>query len=1060
MEAAGLAIGAVALIGLFKDCVDLFSMITAARRLGQDAAILETKLDVERMLLLRWSDRVGLLQFFSCDQSSNESLNPSSIPLQDPETRKIVLRVLTCIKSLLSEGEALQQSYGLQQFDVSESLDPNTSAVNSSQGASASRLKRFLHDFHRLKIDTQNRKGAPRSSKITDTTNKVRWVIVHKDKFNALIANLSYFNSSLMELAPTVSPSTLSSIQEDLSHVRSIAELDIIIQASADSRPAIKSAAVAVKKVILHPQILQRLWFRHHEDRRFNVKEAHYKTLRWALDPPNGYTEWDDLGNWLKDARSIYWISGKAGSGKSTLMKYLLSQSRMLELLTKWACGSSIVLASFFFYALGRPEQKSQSGLLRSLLYQLLKEDPDSIEITLPNMWQEACTNTDRDPLKLSVPSIAEMATALSHYCASCNASKKFFFMMDGADEYEGGDLDAIKFITDLGAFPNVKILVSSRPHPAYVAAFEHTARLNLPDLTRSDIASYISESIATHPYLITLSEIQPNVVEELIEELVSKASGVFLWVVLACRSVVEGCNDYCSFSDLQTRIDELPREVEDLLQHMLNKVRPAWRTEAIKLLNIVYTNKCNNDFESIPTIGLHFAYEQGLQVTEESVRERLDKIPSQQITARCQIMEGLLRSRCCGLLEVQRAEASFSSLNFCVCNPEVFQPHDSLRDSEVVFMHRTVYELLTQPRAWQEDYVVFQNITLNSHAILSTMWCQLVPMAYVQHSAINSALGHIYHGYNSGLSPETTLRCLSRFQVLFGNDELDAVWITANQYLLHNPGCPRCWGDLPIALALAVEMGFTGVVEFVIENASSIGRSLLQAANNMPLCDCGKHISRPTFKPLPRFKYYSLCRVALQTRYPLIYHAVCRPMLRDLYNNCLTPPDYQSTSPNLGMVRYILQLGGSPNEHLQGLEQANSEEATVWTKWIEGDPEILSKLHGSMTLHTMETTKLLLDSDAETQATNSDTLHMLLDKVDGLRQWTIYPGPADQEGWAKIENTIKGRLEQATNCCKNSHQGRFKEPGLREGPGLKSGKRAVTNVLTRSSKRRRAVND
>jgi hypothetical protein len=286
--------------------------------------------------------------------------------------------------------------------------------------------------------------------------------------------------------------------------------------------------------------------------------------------------ERDDLSSWLQDTHSIYWISGKAGSGKSTLMKHLWSQSRILELLNDWAYGSSISLVSFFFYALGRPEQKSQSGLLRSLLYQLLKQDSDSIEIILPNMWQEACTNTDKDPLKLSIPSIDEMTTALFDYCASCNASKKLFFMIDGADEYEGGDLDAVKFITDLGRLPNIKILISSRPHPAYVADFEHTARLNLPDLTRGDIASYISESITTHPYLITLSEIQPNVVEELIEELVSKASGVFLWVVLACRSVVEGCNDYCSFSDLQTRIDELPREVEDLLQHMLNKIRPA----------------------------------------------------------------------------------------------------------------------------------------------------------------------------------------------------------------------------------------------------------------------------------------------------------------------------------------------------------------------------------------------------------------------------------------------------------------------------------------------------
>lgn len=182
--------------------------------------------------------------------------------------------------------------------------------------------------------------------------------------------------------------------------------------------------------------------------------------------------------------------------------------------------------------------------------------------------------------------------------------------------------------------------------------------------------------------------------------------------------------------------------------------------------------------------------------------------------------------------------------------------------------------------------------------------------------------------------------------------------------------------------------------------------------------------------------------------------------MLRDLYNNGLTPPDYQSTVPNLDMIRYILQLGGSPNEQLQGLRQENSEGATVWTQWIRGDPENLSKLHGSMTLHTMETTKLLLDANAETHALNAETLHKLLDKVDAFRQLSKYQGSVDQEAWVEIQNTIESRLGQATNSYNNPHQESFKEPGLGRGHGLNSRKRAVTNVLTQSTKKRRVVID
>ncbi|KAM0342424.1 hypothetical protein ACHAPU_009611 [Fusarium lateritium] len=776
-------------------------MITVAHHLGQDVSILETKLDVERMLLLRWSDRVGLLDFIKYDTSYNGSeptqqipgceSTTSSAPLQDPETRKIVARVLISIQSLLSEGTALQQSYGLRQFNSSTSSVSNNSSIDAYQGVSSSRLQRFLQDFSQLKIDTPGKKSQARSSRLTNITEKARWVIVHKDKFNTLIADLSYFNSPLVELVPTGSSSTLSSLQEEISHIRSISELDLIIQVSAEARPAIKAAAIAVKNAILQPQILQRLWFRYYDDRRLNVKEAHYQTLRWALDPPDDYMRWDDLTRWLQDTRSIYWLSGKAGIGKSTLMKYLLFQSRMHGLLNKWASGSSFVLASFFFYALGQPEQKSQSGLLRTLLYQLLKQDPGSIETVLPNMWLEACANTDHDPSKLSIPSIAEMEVALFSLCEYYNSHKNLFFMIDGLDEYEGQDRDAVRFITHLGRYTNVKILVSSRPNPAFVTAFSNRPRLNLQDLTRNDITSYIKNSITSHPCLIALSNIQPNVVDVLVRSLEDKSSGVFLWVVLACRSVVEGCDDYCSFTDLQARVDDLPREVEDLLRHMLDKIKPEWRGEAIMLLNIVHTNASNDDFEPIPTLALHFAYQQGLQATTGTIKTDMKKFPSHQINARCLIMEGLLRSRCCGLLEVQRAEASFSSLKFCVCAPEFLQPHDSLQDSEVVFMHRTVYEFLSRPRAWGQDFLIFQDMRLDSHAISSMMWCQLVPMAYDKHSAIKSALTHIHHGYKKGFSPETTFRCLSRLQVLCGRVQLHDVWPTANQYLLHNQRCP-----------------------------------------------------------------------------------------------------------------------------------------------------------------------------------------------------------------------------------------------------------------------------
>lgn len=62
MEAAAFAVGIIALIVSFKDCIDLFSYLTVARSLDRDYELLSTKLDAGSALLLQWAQRTDLLQ--------------------------------------------------------------------------------------------------------------------------------------------------------------------------------------------------------------------------------------------------------------------------------------------------------------------------------------------------------------------------------------------------------------------------------------------------------------------------------------------------------------------------------------------------------------------------------------------------------------------------------------------------------------------------------------------------------------------------------------------------------------------------------------------------------------------------------------------------------------------------------------------------------------------------------------------------------------------------------------------------------------------------------------
>lgn len=83
---------------------------------------------------------------------------------------------------------------------------------------------------------------------------------------------------------------------------------------------------------------------------------------------------WDDFGAWLESGQGLYWINGKAGSGKSTLMNYICRHDRKSEYLKEWRPDRLLLTPSYFFWAAGSMLQKSIEGLLRSLIYQMLTE--------------------------------------------------------------------------------------------------------------------------------------------------------------------------------------------------------------------------------------------------------------------------------------------------------------------------------------------------------------------------------------------------------------------------------------------------------------------------------------------------------------------------------------------------------------------------------------------------------------------------------------------------------------------------------------------------------------
>lgn len=119
------------------------------------------------------------------------------------------------------------------------------------------------------------------------------------------------------------------------------------------------------------------------DDRRRQVQEAHRNTFRWIFEDESTtrFAEWVLTGN------GIFWINGKLGSGKSTLMKFITYHEQLKELLNIWTADTSLFVASFYFWRSGSELQRSLAGLYRTLLYQILCANEHLCRIAFPN-WQ------------------------------------------------------------------------------------------------------------------------------------------------------------------------------------------------------------------------------------------------------------------------------------------------------------------------------------------------------------------------------------------------------------------------------------------------------------------------------------------------------------------------------------------------------------------------------------------------------------------------------------------------------------------------------------------------
>ncbi|KAF5597728.1 NACHT domain protein [Fusarium subglutinans] len=373
---------------------------------------------------------------------------------------------------------------------------------------------------------------------------------------------------------------------------------------------------------------------------------------------------------WLKSPEARYWISGHPGTGKSVLMKFIMSHEQTTDSLREWQ--PEVQILSHFFWKVGSAMQSSFKGFLCSLVYQLfssdkehatgcLEQNPDWSRKAGPGDW-------DKDDLQSLVHSHARQS------------ARPFCLFIDGLDEImdDEGVGTLIDFLDTLEEPPRlVKICMSSRPESAIRMRLGRNADIKMQDLTQNDIEHY-------------------------------KAEGVFLWAVLVTKSIARGISNGDSEEFIQRRLRKTPKKLHELYLDMwmrLGEDSDLYQRSTALIFKIVLFNwrsaQKDKAFHfplsiypgAISILELILASSDDLWSTP--VRE-FDKLSATDLEQRCKELLTGLPSRTADLFKfVQSNGLEISDEKQWVDKSHSYMiSYDNLR---VEAVHRTVFDFLIE---------------------------------------------------------------------------------------------------------------------------------------------------------------------------------------------------------------------------------------------------------------------------------------------------------------------------------------------------------------------------
>jgi hypothetical protein len=347
--------------------------------------------------------------------------------------------------------------------------------------------------------------------------------------------------------------------------------------------------------------IMSSLYFTDMSARERAIDSPCNDTFNWIFDEQ--VTEWNHwrkehvcnlMSRWLEHEHGMFFIVGKAGSGKSTLMRFLVGHKKTRTLLHSWAeqHGCTLTICAHYFWCSGSQLQSSQEGLWRSILYAIAKEDRKLASAMFAKRAGDDCKTLAQ--LRSQPWARNELISTLSLLVARLKVQKvAVCLFIDGLDEYQGDEMMLITEPRHLLGSPYIKICASSRPRSLFEEAFGHEDyqwKLALHLLTRGDMVQLARTRLCEDEAFCKLVD-RGDRRQDFVTAITAKSQGVFLWTVLVVREMTREAHQAGTIDELKVRLDALPIELggeKGMYQRIVERSDPRYRKYMARLLLVM----------------------------------------------------------------------------------------------------------------------------------------------------------------------------------------------------------------------------------------------------------------------------------------------------------------------------------------------------------------------------------------------------------------------------------------------------------------------------------------